>query len=114
MQIDRDISEIKAMLATGKYKQIRFSIDEETGFIGTGIFEVAASVKKYITREIKKLGTYQLSRATVLQATDRAAADLVQAVLPPVPRQTRAQTRLATFENSGPAGRTRARRGNNL
>ena len=129
MQIDRDISEIKTLLATGRFQQIRFSVDEDSGLIGTGIFDVADSVKRYITREIKKLGnTYQGPEAVVnvapatiagLRAEDRAtraaaAADLVQAVLPPVPRQTRAQTRLATFENSGPAGRTRARRGNNL
>ena len=120
IQIDRDISEIKAMLATGKYKQIRFSIDEETGFIGTGIFQVAASVKKYITREIKKLGTYQGPEAIVnvapatiagLRAEDRAtraaaAADLVEAVLP---RQTRAKTRAAATADQPIANRTRAR-----
>ena len=116
LQIDRDIAEIKKLLTTGKYKQIRFSIDKESGLIGTGNFQVADSVKRYITREIKKLGTYRIQIApdTIagLRATDEttratAAADLAAAV---VPRQTRAQARAAAFEAAPVAARTRARR----
>ena len=52
--IDRDVQEIRDLLATGHYVRIKYSSDGQNG-LGTGIFTVGEDVKAYIVQQINSL-----------------------------------------------------------
>lgn len=52
--IDLAMTNIRQLIRTDRYGRIVYSSDE-SGSLGTGIFEVASSVKNYIVREISRL-----------------------------------------------------------
>jgi len=57
--VDDAIAHIRRLLATGNYDQVIFSYDARQKTIGTGIFNVADEVKKYIYESICSLGDQQ-------------------------------------------------------
>lgn len=66
--IDAAIGVIRELLASGKYKRVVYSAkDEATGELGSGIFNVAPEVKRYIVERL---------RATVEQANREAGKKL--------------------------------------
>lgn len=66
--IDAAIGVIRELLASGKYKRVVYSAkDEATGELGSGIFNVAPEVKRYIVERL---------RETVAQANGEAGKKL--------------------------------------
>jgi hypothetical protein len=58
--IDRDLAEIRALLATGCYSTVVYSASGDAGDpegLGTGIFQVAPATKQYIVQNLKSLAT---------------------------------------------------------
>lgn len=53
--IDLAIQYIKQLLATGRYARVAYSAAEDGHTLGTGIFNVAPEVKKYIVEQIESL-----------------------------------------------------------
>ena len=58
--VDLAVSRIRELLNTGRYRRLFFSA-EESGELGTGIFEVDDAVKQYITKSIATLGSPERS-----------------------------------------------------
>ena len=46
--IDEDLAQLNRLVHTGLYNQIKYSAVDSRGGLGTGQFDVAPSVKKYI------------------------------------------------------------------
>lgn len=82
--IDRDIGEIKLLIATGNYDKIKYSASDKSGNLGTSIFEVGDDVKKYIVDQIRKLGTPEKT-------------------LTPTPTPTRSSSPISTEEDENEA-----------
>jgi hypothetical protein len=53
--IDDAFSVVRELIATGRYERIFYSAADETGRLGTGIFDVATDVKEYIVSQLKGL-----------------------------------------------------------
>jgi hypothetical protein len=60
-EITLAISEIKKLMNLYKYKNLYFSVGED-GLIGSGIFQIADSVRQYITEQIYSLSIHKFAR----------------------------------------------------
>ena len=53
--IDDALSVVRDLIATGNFERIIYSASDESGNLGTGIFNVATDVKQYIVSQLKGL-----------------------------------------------------------
>jgi hypothetical protein len=53
--IDMAIAGIGELLTSGRYKRVIYSAANESGELGTGIFQVADDIKRYIVKKLNEL-----------------------------------------------------------
>jgi hypothetical protein len=53
--IDDALAAITALVASGRYRQVIYSAADDTGALGTGIFDVGDDVKRYIVSGLRAL-----------------------------------------------------------
>ena len=53
--IDDALAAITALVASGRYQRVIYSAADDTGTLGTGIFDVADDVKRYIVNGLQAL-----------------------------------------------------------
>lgn len=53
--IDESLAVISAQLVAGRYRRLIYSAADESGALGTGIFEVGEDVKQYIVAGLRRL-----------------------------------------------------------
>ena len=53
--IDDALAAIRALLATGRYERVIYSAADDSGALGTGIFDVGDDVKRYIVDGLREV-----------------------------------------------------------
>ena len=55
--IDDAVAVIRELLATGRYDRVVYSAADDSGGLGTGIFDVGDDVKAYIVAQLRGLAS---------------------------------------------------------